>query len=212
MLGILDYGMGNIFSIYNATKHAGFNSKIITSAKQISSCDAIIVPGVGAFKDAMLRIFKLELIDELNIFYESGKYIMGVCLGMQLFGESSNEFGFHKGLGFVPCNTFKIPSHYAGVKLIRPHIMWNRIILNRDSSDVSKLYSHIKENEYMYFVHSFYVDLMPKNNVLTYTRYGEFQFCSSYQFNNVIGIQFHPEKSGENGLRILNNFKKIIYK
>jgi imidazole glycerol-phosphate synthase subunit HisH len=207
MLGIVDYGMGNIFSILKATHLVGLKSELVNSPEKIKNYDCLILPGVGAFDKAIKKL-KLDAIDEAIIdFHSTGKYVIGICLGMQLFLDESEEFGIHKGLGLIKGKCKKIPSIYNERKLNVPHISWNNInILNHSKP----LFANISHNPFMYFIHSYHCDIHDKDLSLSTTNYSGFQFCSSYQKNNLIGMQFHPEKSSKNGLTILKNLNKII--
>ena len=212
MLGILDYGMGNIFSLLNATRVVGFDAKIITCPDDLDACDALILPGVGAFQDAMLRLKENKFIDAIHSYRQSGKYVLGICLGMQLLGQKSFEFGEHNGLKVVKGNSLRFPSQYKDNNLIIPHIMWNKVLLNYELNNEIQLYKNISDKEFMYFVHSYYVEMKNDTEILSFTKYEGMRFCASYQVDNIIGVQFHPEKSGKVGLQILKNFNQMIYK
>ena len=207
MLGIVDYGMGNIFSLMNAMKTLDIKSTIISKPEKLNKCDAIILPGVGAFGDAMDRLKSNNFVEAINEFKNTGKFILGICLGMQLLTDKSFEFGEHKGLGLVDGNCIRFSKNNSDSKVIIPHTMWNNINLVKKDIDI---FANIPNNAYMYFVHSFFTQRINKKEVISWTTYAGTDFCSAFQKDNIIGFQFHPEKSGEQGLNLLNNFWKII--
>lgn len=207
-VAIVDYNIGNLFSVRRACDKIGLNAFITSKKKEIEDADALILPGVGAFGVAMSNLKKNGLIDSIYKFADSGKHIMGVCLGMQLLMDKSEEFGAQQGLGLISGSCKIFPSS----KMKVPQITWNNIYAPNNSqhfSDASPL-SSLNNNVFMYFVHSFYVIPEEKNNILSLTKIDNFEYCSSVIKDNIYGFQFHPEKSGQVGLDIYNNFKKII--
>lgn len=206
-IAIIDYQLSNLFSVQHACEFVGLRSKITSNPKDLVGADALILPGVGAFGDAMRNLNKFDLIDPIFEHISSGKPFLGVCLGMQLIFETSEEFGTHKGLGILKGRVLKFPSKNSYGKLLRvPQIGWNKIQLQKDDP----LLKGIKGGEFMYFVHSFYV--LPKIDevILTKTNYEGFEYASAVSKNNVFAVQFHPEKSGPGGLKVYQNFSKII--
>jgi glutamine amidotransferase len=185
------------------------------SKKDLINADAVILPGVGAFGNAMKSLRELDLIEPLREISESGKILFGICLGLQLLMTESYEFGIHKGLGIIEGTTvrFEQPKNSKGVRLKVPQVGWNRILKrvpeNSDSWCDSPL-KGIKHGEFMYFVHSYYIQ--PENDELTLSKskYGNINFCSSVHSKNVFGCQFHPERSGPAGLNIYRNLKTWI--
>ena len=197
-IAILNYNIGNLSSVRNAIQNLG-NTKvdIINNADSIAKYDKIILPGVGAFENAM-QYLKLNNMDEaIKLFIKSGKPLLGICLGMQLLFDKSYEFGEHLGLGVISGEVVK----FQDKNLKIPHMGWNTINIKQNS----KLLKNIKNNEYLYFVHSYYVKAKYKENILAICNYGE-DFSAIVQKDNVFGIQSHPEKSSSSGLKILNNF------
>ncbi len=219
-VAIVDYGLGNLFSVFHACTHAGMNAHITSAANNLLAADVVILPGVGAFGDAMNALKQLDLIAPLKEFASSGKVLAGICLGMQLLMNESNEFGTHEGLGIVPGVVRHLENPIIDVgytpeqrKLKVPHVGWNRIWPPPQSSSTHSATSawdrtplrDIDEGEYMYFVHSYFVQPKDDGVVLSTSRYGQIEFCSSLQYNNVFACQFHPERSGEQGLKIYHN-------
>jgi imidazole glycerol-phosphate synthase subunit HisH len=209
---IIDYKLGNLFSIKQACQFAGIDTIVSSEKKEILSAEALIFPGVGAFGDAVLNLNKLDLVFPIKEFVSTGKPLLGICLGMQLLFSESEEFGSFRGLDIIPGAIKKFPENYSGNKLKVPQIGWNKIY-KPDSSELpwDEILCGIPENEFMYFVHSFYAEPKDKNHLLSLTNYSGIEYCSAVQKNNnIFGFQFHPEKSGEKGLEIYKNFKKII--
>ncbi len=212
-VSIVDYGIGNLHSVLKACEVVGMNAKVTHDKTQIEQSDALILPGVGAFGDAMQHLRDLDLIHLIKDYAQSGKPIMGVCLGMQLFMSESEEFGTQKGLGIIEgsCKRFLNKSIH-GEKIRVPQINWNTIhpTSGATSFHTSSPLHNIKANEYMYFVHSYYVVPQQNDVTLSLTNYGDTEYCSSIQYKNIFAFQFHPEKSGERGLDIYKNFKEIV--
>jgi glutamine amidotransferase len=204
---IVDYGLGNLFSIQQACIHLGYMPILSSDPEQILKCDSLILPGVGSFEIAIRQLGQFNLIEPIRLFAKSGKPIMGVCLGMQLLFDISYEFGDHKGLGLISGEVLKFPKTVNGNVIRIPHIGWNKIYKNQLNWEQSPLGSLINES-LMYFVHSYYVKPSNSSNILTTTNYSNFEFCSSVVKDNIFGFQFHPEKSGLDGLMIYNNFLK----
>ena len=211
-VSIIDYGIGNLFSVLKACEYAGIVPEITNDIKKIMSSDAIILPGVGAFGDAMHNLLKLDLVNPIIDFSNSGKPLMGVCLGMQLLLTESEEFGSTKGLGIFKGVCKKFPSVNDGAKVKVPQITWNNISPpnNMNNFKVNTPLEEIKKGEHMYFVHSYYADLVNENEVLSTTSYGGIEYCSSINKKNIFALQFHPEKSGAEGLKVYKKFNEII--
>lgn len=207
---IVDYGHGNLYSINQACIQVGYNPIISSSQSEIANADTLILPGVGAFKVAMEELMNKNLIEPIFEFVQKGNYLMGVCLGMQLLFESSEEFGNNKGLGLVNGIVERFPSVMNDKKIRVPHIGWNNIQKNGEVNNWSSTpLENISEEDYLYFIHSYYAKPTDLNNILSISQYQEFEFCSSVQKDNVFGFQFHPEKSAEQGLSIYKNFLKL---
>lgn len=202
---IVDYGSGNLYSITQACKHFNVTPKVTFDPIDILSADNVILPGVGSFEAAMKQLYHLDLVQVLNEFVLTGKPLMGVCLGMQLLFERSFEFGEHNGLGFINGDIKRFPNLHHGNKLRVPHIGWNGIF-EKNKTWANTPLNDFKNGGLMYFVHSYYAEPSNKLDVLSTSIYNGFEFCSSINKNNVFGFQFHPEKSGEEGLTLYKNF------
>lgn len=208
-VAIIDYQMSNIFSVKHACNHVGLNSRITHNIHEIIKADAAILPGVGAFPKAMNNIKKLRLVNTIKKFIYSGRPFMGICLGLQLLFTESEEFGKHKGLDIIKGKVMKF--NKKGKKIKVPQIGWNKIYYPNKNNKWSKSpLKSIKNNEFMYFVHSYYVDPENKKNILSHTNYSGIIYCSSILKKNVFATQFHPEKSGIQGIKIYQNWAKMI--
>lgn len=199
--------MGNLFSVKLACEKVGLDAVVSNDKAEILRASALILPGVGAFGDAMKTLEKLDLVRAIKEFINSGKPFLGICLGMQLLMTESEEFGIHKGLGVIRGRVSKIPSLKDKV----PQVGWNKILkLPGGKNWEDTLLKGLSERDYMYFVHSFYVLPLNTDVVLSETNYAGLNYCSSLQNKNVFACQFHPEKSGERGLIIYKNLADII--
>ena len=210
---IIDYGLGNLFSVKHACDHFGIDAEVSFDKKDLEDADGVILPGVGAFGEAMYNLNKLDLVHPIQDFIQSGKPFLGVCLGMQLLFSESEEFGTKKGLDIIEGAIKKFPFKTTGGKDLKvPQIAWNQVYqypltaLHWNSSPLRD----VKNGEYMYFVHSFYCAPTHQTNILTTTSYEDFEYCSSIVNNNVCATQFHPEKSAENGIKIYYNWMLSI--
>jgi imidazole glycerol-phosphate synthase subunit HisH len=198
IIGILNYQMGNIFSIKNAVEFLGFNVSIIQAASDIQHVDKLIIPGVGAFGDAIHWINENGFRYEIFNFLQKERFILGICLGMQLLLDSSDEGGYHEGLGLIPGVVRKFPK-YDGDPI--PQMQWN--VLKR--MKYHPLESHVRDEDFFYFLHSYFVECSPEF-ILSTANYCGVEYCASLRSENVLGVQFHPEKSGEVGLALIKNF------
>ena len=208
-VAIIDYQMSNLHSVQAACSRVGLTSVITPDPKQILTAKLAILPGVGAFGEAMQHLSKSGLDDCIRRFVDTGKPFVGICLGLQLLFEESQEFGSHKGLGLIK-GTVKRFS-YCEEKRIRypvPQVGWNRIQQCRPWQD-SLLRNNV-DGEYMYFVHSYYVEPEDHSVIMASTVYGSQKYCSAVQNNNLFAIQFHPEKSGVCGLKLYEQMKQEI--
>jgi glutamine amidotransferase len=209
-LVIVDYGHGNLYSINEACNYFGYQPLITSEPELIINADSVILPGVGAFRVAMEELSEKGLIEPILEYVSKGNYLMGICLGMQLLFDSSEEFGSHKGLGLIKGSVKKFPSEHNGNKLRIPQIGWNKIYPKEDLMDwKDSPLRNIKNNDLMYFVHSYYVSPDNASNILSFSEYQELMFCSSVIKENIFGFQFHPEKSASQGLTIFENFLKL---
>ena len=211
-VAIIDFELSNLYSVQHACNHVGLDAVITSNIKEIRNKDAIILPGVGAFGDSMENLIKLELIDTIKEFVKCGKQFMGICLGFQLLFSESEEFGIYRGLDLVQGKVKKFPNINSKGELVRvPQIGWNRIINSGiNGSWENSLLKNILDNEYMYFVHSFYAEPKDEKVTLTKTNYMGIDYCSSICVENIFASQFHPEKSGIEGIKIYEEFAKKI--
>jgi len=200
-IGIVDYNMGNLASVNNAFVKIGADAEIVSDADKLKNYDKLVFPGVGAFGDATLHLKETNLDEAMKEFVKSGKYVIGVCLGMQLLFESSEEFGSHKGLGLIEGEVVKFDKNKVGAHKI-PHMGWNKMFFTKCSALFKGL-----NNPYLYFVHSFHA-ICDEKYVIGKTVYG-YEFVSAVNKDNVFGFQPHPEKSHNAGLKILENFVKL---
>jgi len=200
LIAIIDYGMGNLRSVAKGFEKVGVEALVTNNPGDLSNALGVVLPGVGAFSDAMESLRQHGMIEAINQVVQQGKPFLGICLGLQLLFESSEEWGTTRGLGLLPGRVKKLPS---GVKI--PHMGWNTLKFMRKCS----LFDGIPENSAFYFVHSYYVDPSDPADITGVTEYG-IEFTSVAARNNVFGIQFHPEKSSALGLQILNNFGRLV--
>ena len=199
---IIDYGMGNLRNVQRGFERIGIEAKLTRNQREIESASAIVLPGVGAFKDCMKNLEKYGLIEPLLRSIEEGKPYLGICLGLQILFSESEEFGSHKGLGLIKGRVVKFkpdPEHKV------PHMGWNTVEIEREVP----ILQGIGNGDFFYFVHSYYVAPEEAQWISTLTYYGK-PFVSSISKGNISGTQFHPEKSQQKGLRILENFVKMI--
>lgn len=200
MIAVIDYGAGNIFSVKNALDYLGMESKLTNKKEDIESADALILPGVGAFPSAMDMLNKSGLVDTIKTEAKK-KPFLGICLGMQLIFEKGFEFEECDGLGLIPGSVKKMEEE----NLIIPHMGWNKLEVLNDCP----LLAGLDENSFVYFVHSYKAECDDKN-IAAYSNYGGRVPALVYDGGTVYGAQFHPEKSGEAGLKILKNFGGLI--
>lgn len=201
MIAIVNYEMGNLRSVQKALEKVGYEATVTDDADAIRAADKIILPGVGAYSDAMAALRSRGLVELLREVVAAGKPTLGICLGLQLLFERSYEDGEHEGLGILPGEVvrFKVP---AGLKV--PHMGWNQIAVQRPAP----IYEGIEPGSYFYFVHSYYVVPTEESIVATTTDYPT-PFCSSVWRDNLFATQFHPEKSQKVGLKLLENFASL---
>ena len=198
---IVDYGLGNLGSVSRGFARAGIDTKISRDLNEIKSADSLILPGVGAFRDAIKSLNDLELITPIKDFVKSGKYMIGICLGMQLLYEKSHEYGEYDGLGLIEGDV-----DFLDIGLKVPHMGWNNLKFEKSDDEILK---YIKEDSYVYFVHSYYVNTV-RDYIVADVAYGDVAVPSVVRKGNVIGTQFHPEKSGEVGLSVWRAFAKMV--
>lgn len=203
MIAIADYGVGNLFSLKSSFEYIGEKTIVTSDKGQIKSTDRIILPGVGAFGDAAEKLSESGLGELIIEEAQKGKPIMGICLGMQLLFDKSYEYGEHKGLGLIKGEIRPI-AEVVPRKYKIPHIGWNKLHFTKEKS---RLFRYINEGDYVYFVHSYY-GTGCKDSLLATTEYGA-ELTAAVGKKNVFGCQFHPEKSGDTGLKILKAFAEI---
>lgn len=207
MIAIIDYGMGNLRSVEKALELAGSKVKVTSGAADIAKCDKLVFPGVGAFGDAMRELKKRRLVDPIKNAIKSGKPFLGLCLGMQLLFDNSDEAPGVKGLSILKGRVKRFRFAKGGLKV--PHMGWNVIVRNSSAAPRrQKVLAGVGDGSYVYFVHSYYVKPEDKGIILTLTDYG-IDFVSGVRKDNIYGFQFHPEKSQDVGIKILENFVKI---
>lgn len=205
MTVVIDYGVGNLFSLQSSLSALGIPSQISKEPAEILSAERVILPGVGAFGDAMDKLREAGLVETVKQVAEKGVPLMGICLGMQLLFEKSSEFGAHEGLGLLQGEIADLAQalRAAGCPYKVPHMGWNPLRFVRESP----LLKYSKEGEYVYYVHSFYA-VKCDNSLVATSEYGV-DVPGIVQSGNVFGTQFHPEKSGEDGLKILRAFAEV---
>ncbi len=214
-IAIIDYGMGNLFSVKQACEHVQLRAKITSDKNEILNSSAVILPGVGAFGDAMSALIKHDLVQAILDYIKTGKPFMGICLGMQLLFTESNEFGRHEGFNIISGSVNKFPcTDEKGEVSKVPQVGWNKIEkrANRGSDgywDNTPLAGQ-RNGEFMYFVHYYYCKPSDENIALSFTNYSGIEYCSSILWKNVFACQFHPEKSASKGLDIYRSWAKII--
>jgi glutamine amidotransferase len=204
---VVDYGIGNIQSVFNAlSQFKGIDVILSADQNEILSADGLILPGVGAFKKAMEELNFRNLPSILSDYISQEKPFLGICLGMQLLFESSQEFGHTKGLGFVKGSVDRFPESVSD-KL--PHVSWNSINIQELNWN-DTIFTGVKNKDNFYFVHSYICKPSNQSIILSKTEYGGINFCSSIQQGSIYACQFHPEKSAASGLNVIKNFVNIV--
>ncbi len=203
MIAIIDYGAGNIQSVYKALKFIGADCKVTSDKDEILNADGAILPGVGSFGDAMDTMTKRGIKDTIIEYTKSGKPFLGICLGLQLLFPESEETPGVKGLDIFKGTITKIPNQNRTLKI--PHMGWNNISIKQKNG----IFKDIEGEPYVYFVHSFYLKAQDKDIVAATTQYGV-EIDAAVQKGNIIATQFHPEKSGGVGLKMLKNFVEMV--
>jgi glutamine amidotransferase len=213
-IAIVDYGMGNLFSVKHACEQVGLEPQITSSPQEVLAAEAVILPGIGAFGDAMKILKQLNMVDTLQNVAASSKPLVGICLGMQLLMTESFEFGRHAGLGVIPGTVVRFEKALSpnGVMKI-PQVCWNQ--LHRAGADDSdpwqgSMLDGLPDGVFMYFVHSFYVKPEMPGVTLATSSYGDTAFCSALSLRNIFACQCHPERSGRDGLQVYANLAKSL--
>ena len=203
MIAIVDYGVGNLFSLSSSLKALGLETEITRDADKLRAADRIILPGVGAFGDARAKLDATGLVPVIQA-EAARKPLLGICLGMQLLFDRGFEYGEHPGLGLVPGQVVDLHGALEDKTLKVPHMGWNSLQIVKDDP----LFRYVRDGEYVYYVHSFYAaDCLP--STLATSRYGNVDVTGVVRNGNVWGTQFHPEKSGDTGLRLLRAFAEL---
>jgi len=203
VIGIVDYNMGNLASVINAFAKVGAEATLESDPGKLAQYDKLILPGVGAFGDAMAHLKSNGMDTAVKNYAASGKPLLGICLGMQLLFESSEEFGSTEGLGLIPGKVVAFDESKFDHPQKVPHMGWNELFVQNDTA----IFSGLNRDFYLYFVHSFHA-VCDDQYAIGKTHYG-YEFISAVQNGNIYGIQPHPEKSHENGLKIIENFAKL---
>lgn len=207
MINIIDYEMGNLRSVEKAFEKLGFAARVSDKPEDIATADKVVLPGVGAFRDCINNLRKGGFVEPLLAHVEAGKPLFGICVGMQMLFDESEEFGRHQGLGLIPGKVVRFPSGMieAGERLKVPHMGWNNISLKTQSP----IFTGIEDGSFVYFVHSYYCDAENQADVAASCTYGDVEFCAALWRDNIMASQFHPEKSQDIGLQIFRNFGEI---
>lgn len=201
---ILDFKLGNLHSVVKACDTCNITAVISSNPAEVEKADGLILPGVGAYSEAMSNLKDLQLVETIRNFADSGKPLFGICMGLQLLLSSSSEFGFTEGLNLIPGKVNKLKFKDADkFKSFRvPFIGWNKINIVKESS----IYSGLRNESFYYFVHSFSADLDDDRHLSSFSIYGDSKVTSSIEIDNIFATQFHPEKSGQEGLKIYKNW------
>ena len=208
MIAVIDYGVGNLFSLLSSLKYVGLDTKLTNNIEEIKNAKGIILPGVGAFRDAIGNLEKYGLKETLINEARKGKPFLGICLGMQMLFEKSYEYGEYEGLGLINGTVEEIKKYISKNSDLKiPHMGWNSLIIN-DSFKDDKILKDVNDNEYVYYVHSYFAKTDMKN-IVAYSEYGT-KIPGIVKNENVYGMQFHPEKSGDTGLKLLKNWGELI--
>lgn len=203
MIGIVDYKMGNLASVINAFAKTGTQATLESDPSKLKNYDKLVLPGVGAFGDAMIHLKENGMDEAVKNFAATGKPLLGICLGMQLLFESSEEFGATQGLGLIPGKVVAFDENRFDHTLKVPHMGWNELFVQKETA----IFKGLPKEFYLYFVHSYHA-VCDDVYAIGKTHYG-YEFVSAVQNGNIYGIQPHPEKSHNNGLKIIENFAKL---
>ncbi len=207
MITIIDYEMGNLRSVEKAFEKLGFAARVSSDPTDLLNTDKVVLPGVGAFKDCINNLRGGGFVEPLLKHVEAGKPMLGICVGMQMLFDESEEFGLHQGLGLIPGKVVRFPAGMVegGERLKVPHMGWNNISMKK----ASPIFSGVEDGSFVYFVHSYYCAAENEEDVAASCTYGDVEFCASVWRENIMATQFHPEKSQDIGLKIFENFGKL---
>jgi glutamine amidotransferase len=209
-IAIVDYGVGNLYSLVRAFDYFSVKADITEDASIIDTADGIILPGVGSYQAGMRGLKVRNLIDVIRKNAQNNKPMLGICLGAQLMMTEGHEFGVHRGLNIIPGKVVHFPKLSASEKV--PHVGWNTILPVKKGDWSNTILGISKENDHVYFVHSYILKPDFDTNILAKTTYGEYPFCSAIKKGNIYGFQFHPEKSGKVGFKLIRNFIELSVK
>ena len=208
MIAVIDYGVGNLFSLLSSLNYVGLNTKLTNDIEEIKNAKGIILPGVGAFRDAIGNLEKYGLKETLISEAKKRKPFLGICLGMQMLFEKSYEYGEYEGLGLINGTVEEIKKYIPENSDLKiPHMGWNSLAINDGFKD-DKILKDVDNNEYVYYVHSYFAKTDMKN-IVAYSEYGT-KIPGIVKNENIYGMQFHPEKSGDTGLKLLKNWGELI--
>lgn len=212
MITIIDYGASNLKSVVNAFDKIGCPTRVTQDAAEIARSSALVLPGVGAFGDGISSLRRLNLIEALNAeVIQARKPYLGICLGLQFIAERSFEHGCHEGFGWIKGEVRKLEPRENSAKLRVPHVGWNNVKVDQDHNTSGDLFAGLGENPTFYFVHSYHLSIgqnATNNTIINTVDYGT-NVTASIQKDNIYGVQFHPEKSQQDGLKLLENFVKL---
>lgn len=207
MITIIDYEMGNLRSVEKAFEKLGYAARVSSNPGDILTTDKLVLPGVGAFRDCINNLRAGGFVEPLLQHVESGRPLLGICVGMQMLFDESEEFGRHQGLGLVPGRVLRFPSgmEEGGERLKVPHMGWNSIHIQK----TAPIFEDTADGSFVYFVHSYYCSADNAADVAATCRYGDVEFCAAIWRDNLMATQFHPEKSQAVGLKIFDKFGKL---
>ncbi len=209
-IAIVDYGMGNLFSVQRACDVSGIDAFVARGPDELERADGFILPGIGAFGTAMRELNESGMSTSLIQAARSGKPLLGICLGLQLLMTESHEFGRHLGLDLIPGSVRRLPELVDGERVKVPQVGWRQVHAPSAKPWAQSLLQGVANGTFMYFVHSYYVEPMTKDCVVAVTSHGGYEYCSAIARDNIFACQFHPERSGGEGLRIYANFAAFV--
>ena len=206
-ISVLDYGMGNVLSVIRAFEKVGHAVDLVSTPGEVLSSEALVIPGVGAFPNAMANLIQKDLVDPIKSVGQAGKSVIGICLGMQLLFEYSHEFTKTEGLGLIRGEVLPINNVDTEGRVLKvPHVGWNSVIFKPDYIH-NKLTFHSKKQGDFYFVHSLHAKVSQEKNLLAVTSDGGYEITAIAANDNFLGFQFHPEKSGQKGLELIEKIR-----
>jgi len=203
-VGLIDYGMGNLHSVSKALEHAGGSVRLIKKPEDLHGCDRIVLPGVGAFRDCIHALHEYGMDEAIKAYLATGKPFLGICLGMQVLMDLSLEFGKHQGLGLIAGAVKPFPEGLPALGYKIPHMGWNDVAFADDAS-IHPVLAPLRGQQ-VYYVHAYYCAPTDASHILAACSYGEFPFAAAMGYDNVLAVQFHPEKSQQAGLSMLKGF------